>query len=658
MKLVKVSARNLKGLTFELDLGSISFLVGSNFAGKTARTDAIRLLLLGYLPELGKLPSATFGLCSGRELVVEGEFSDGTKMTRRWFLKGDAVKSEMSGAPSMICDEGLDNKFAVMLNAETYFALSERGRVDYVFANIPNLGADAQPSAILATVDEALALDKELDRDAAKRFGENFRTTLVVVEPATVESPQAFIEFAIEFSASAAKSSRVAAVTFEKTAQGLAHLRAAEVVDADLQSLDATRDRLARELEPLQTERARVIAAAEAARTNRSRREKLFGEIKARAAFEVQRDARAREIKEWTVARDEIPSNIAELWDQLRAEERDAVNAKNDHERQLREAVAAIESNERELAEVNAKTKCPYCGAVGEGWKTLKSGEIESALAGLRAKRAQLEEHLVLLRSHALTIATRANNARSMQQLRDGKEREIRTAQTALDFVEKQIAVLDGKAEELARIPAEDAKASEALEAAQAAINVKNADLHEIERKRKAAIGRSHDLKRLAEAEQARDAARLDEVVAKAAAKLFREQQAKIVEAAFGPLLATANAIFGEILRTPLAYREGEIGTWREGTWVGHGTFSGTEKALAYAAIQAALSARCPVRVMLVDELARLDDANATLLVRAVASAVERKAIDQFVGIDTGRSSLYATEGDIGGVALTLETIG
>ena len=83
MKFTQITARNLQGLSFTLDLATIQFLVGANFAGKSARTDAIRLLLLGFLPELGKRPQSTFEICSGRELVVSGTFDDGSTASRR-----------------------------------------------------------------------------------------------------------------------------------------------------------------------------------------------------------------------------------------------------------------------------------------------------------------------------------------------------------------------------------------------------------------------------------------------------------------------------------------------------------------------------------------------------------------------------------------------
>jgi hypothetical protein len=68
---------------------------------------------------------------------------------------------------------------------------------------------------------------------------------------------------------------------------------------------------------------------------------------------------------------------------------------------------------------------------------------------------------------------------------------------------------------------------------------------------------------------------------------------------------------------------------------------SGTEKLIAYAAIQAALAAKAPVRLMLMDELGRLGDANLRLLLASVQRGIEAGVIDGFIGIDVNRRAPY-----------------
>jgi hypothetical protein len=68
---------------------------------------------------------------------------------------------------------------------------------------------------------------------------------------------------------------------------------------------------------------------------------------------------------------------------------------------------------------------------------------------------------------------------------------------------------------------------------------------------------------------------------------------------------------------------------------------SGTEKALTYAAIQAALAAKSPVRLLILDEMGRFTSENALKCSLAVTKAIESGLIDQAVLIDPERPEIY-----------------
>src|SRR4029077_10301304 len=92
-----------------------------------------------------------------------------------------------------------------------------------------------------------------------------------------------------------------------------------------------------------------------------------------------------------------------------------------------------------------------------------------------------------------------------------------------------------------------------------------------------------------------------------------------------------ANAIVGKILASDLAFHEGEIGRWDGHRWISHKTFSGTEQALTFVAIAAALSQNAPVRVLIFDELGRLDDVRRLDLIKLLRTARQESYIDQFI---------------------------
>lgn len=637
MKLKKVSAQNLKGLTFTLDLAADRTLLhGDNFAGKSARADAIRLALLGYLPELGKTARATFGLCSGRELVVEAEFDDGAKIFRRWYLKGDAVKTEELLPPAF---EGNGELLAVMMNADVYFGKTETERVNYIFANVPGLAAEHSPDAIRADFAQSLYEVEGLDPDAID-------ATLVRLDAARRQveelpafagwTPQLFVDCVADFVAEDAKAAKQTVAVFEKTVQGLAHLRttAAETAAAaDVAALDAEHKTLTNELTALREEKARAAAAQEQARASKRRRDELLRDLAARPSLLAARETRANRIAAIEAEIAAIPETSAA---EIRAivEERGNVELGNrDLARQLSEVDAAMTANARELSELSSKKVCPYCGAAGDGWKAIKEAEITSALDGLRTKRATLKEQIDAGAKAAAALNAKLDRLRRSFDQREGKQRELAAIRSTAETTERTLAILDERQKQLDALPAIPEAA--AVDAAAEKLTGVLARLHAIEELRRAHDGRKHELTRLAQAETARDDAAKTETVAKAAVKIVRELKARLVEAAVKPILGLANRFFPDVLANSLAYFEGEIGWWNDGAWVGHKTFSGTEKALAYAAIQTALSARAPFRFMLLDELGRLSNANAQKFVDGVGRAIACGDLDQFVGIDT-----------------------
>jgi uncharacterized coiled-coil DUF342 family protein len=534
-----------------------------------------------------------------------------------------------------------------MIDASTYFALSDRDRVSYVFANC-QIPSGYAPDDITARVEKVMG---EVNETSSKLTAQ-----LVTLANDDGTTPQSFVDAAIAAMTETAKQAKEYAVRMEKTAQGLAGLRAAdEQQPKSIEALDAERVSLTAEIDRLQGEKARYQAAYELGRTSKRRRDELTTAIRAKAGFVTRRDSVRNEIDAKEHELGQIPAADPAAIEALRSDEREAALALRDYERDLRQVEESITTNERELAGVDAKTSCPYCGAAGDGWKALKSGEITSAIAGLRAKRDQLVEHVGKLKTSAADLLTRFTEGRDAQSARRVLESELVNLRRDLEAAEKQIAVLEGKEQELATIPAEDPAVVAAVETAQTALNVANDALRTLDAQRKAVLGRANDLKRLAEAETARDAARLEETLAKAALEELRTVQRKMVEDAFRPLLTVANSFFGAILKSPLAYNDGEIGTWREGVWVGHRTFSGTEKALCYSAIQMALAASSPVRVMIVDELGRLDAGNAEKLLLAVGHAIKTNRIDQFIGIDA--TNRYETSGTLEDFAFQLVTV-
>jgi hypothetical protein len=611
MKRIKqISGRAIKGLTFTTPLSPVTLLVGDNFEGKTTRTDALRLALLGHLPELGKNNKDTMGLASGREMHVEATGDDGTVISRTFKMKGDSVSKEVS-VPQALED---CEQLVVMLDATQYFNLSDRARVEYVFANCPVTGL-LTPEQIIARVYD-------------KTPGLTFPTVIGSM------SSQNFVELSIEHFTAIAKAARAYAAKMEGTVQGLAALRAgddAAKVAANLTALDARRNQLSTQLRELDGKAAALRAEREQQDKARRRHEVITRELEL-ADHEGKRSKLAALREQLSALPAPItadPGRAADLRKREMELNSQLVTARNDY----RNAQSLYAAGERQMAELEGQKTCPYCGAAGEGWKTLKRVETNEAFHKLTADMNAAKERGVAVNADIAAlqaeIKVEAEKAKTAMHAA-GEEQRLRREISDLETLLARLSAIAEEKKAMGDMPPADDTAIKAVLAELA--NLQD-EAHRIDQDRRAAMGRQHELGRLAQAEEERDKAKAEETAAKASTEELRVIQAEMVEAAFKPLLDLANRIFDGVLKSPLAYRDGEIGTWRAGAWVGYRTFSGLEQALCFAAMQAALAAMSPLKIMIIDELGRFTNKKARAVVECALRAVKRGDIDQFIGV-------------------------
>jgi len=142
--ITEIKAEGFKGMDFTQDLSEKNLIIGRNGSGKSARSIALMLLCLGYVPGTAKQNAAildNFG--AGEKLFVSGEikkthylrrFSRDKKGTvkqdflinRRKANKSDFIeKMAKAGAPSIL-DLG-----------EAFLDLSDQKKIDYLFDLFP-----------------------------------------------------------------------------------------------------------------------------------------------------------------------------------------------------------------------------------------------------------------------------------------------------------------------------------------------------------------------------------------------------------------------------------------------------------------------------------------------------------------------------------------
>lgn len=634
----KLSGRSIKGGDFSVTLDRSNVIIGDNFRGKTRILEAAQIALLGYVPSLGKSPRETFNaLASGPEMEIRATINSGDgieyDVRRRFWLEGNSVKTE-SGVPPF-----LENFPPVMLEANIYFALGETDRVRYVREHCPQPAgfSDADVVArINRIVNEPGLLPSWTGRVAEERLAE------ARLQP-DQRHDAPFVELLGQAVNEDFKKQKDHADTMERTIRGITGLRAGELTpDQTLSAAQDTRGEAERHLAALAEQKGLKIGAFTAQQAAKQRRVVIAREIehagKDKAALVVLENKR-RLIDEAIAA---LPTYREDL--EILGTQRDGTRSLQiQHRKEQDQHEQDIRKWEKEMAEIDERTECPYCGATGEGWKGLRLAQLatdidmaKAASDGLIDTRKADDELLV-------AIDARIKAARELTARESDLAREKSKVTLECATLNTRLARIETLAQELDALPETDLLLEKAVDEIQTKINQANAFKAEVDRSIEHAQGRRQELKRLAEAEQQRDIARARQELARVAGTELKAIKAEMAAAAFRPLLEAANKFFPDILLSPLAYdlAKGEIGSRRDGLWVSHRTFTGVEKALTYAAIQAALSMQAPLRIMLIDELGRFTAANATKLADCIRAALRGELIGQFIGVDPERQHPY-----------------
>lgn len=155
--ITSVAAKGFKGLPdFETKLERLTLLIGPNGTGKTARSHALSLAVLGYVPGMAKTNPqilATFG--SGEKVVVEVR-RDGTRLSRGWFAQPSGQVTEKF---QLDLKRASKEQYAVALGGVRMFdlgafqRLSDQGKIDFVFNVFP-------PGEGFAELDDSIELKK------------------------------------------------------------------------------------------------------------------------------------------------------------------------------------------------------------------------------------------------------------------------------------------------------------------------------------------------------------------------------------------------------------------------------------------------------------------------------------------------------------------
>lgn len=634
MYITGLEASGLKGLSFAHELRRCVLFTGGNFVGKTARLEAIRLALLGHVPDLGKTNQATGGLAgSSSTLFAKVQFDNGTDANVLFKLDGDSVKQERRWLPSW-----LEDKRMPMLNPQDYFGLTDSERIQYVF------GMMKMPDTF--TVDGILADLRNLKLDENTEQTEKARNEIIALVQAafggegvaenltwgltelTRDKGLLKNEFTL-WNARAKDTQGTLRVLSElKTRSGECSADTIQGVAAELKRVtDAAQQANARAgaLSQQQMEANRVVL----------RRKQIDDELAAAPVTdyaEIERLLRANKaidtkLKKIKTATDEQMQAAITAHD-----EADTAVTRAKEERD--ETVQLRDAEEANLAGLDKETSCPHCHSKGKGWKAALQAGATQRRDAFNAQIATIEAQLKALRKKADVATAAYNKTLAAYDARQALADERRTNQAAL--TESNAATAGATArrralqEEASRLRDTEPPTQAELDASAAEAMRLRQEHDALTERHTALVALQQDLIRAGEAAEEHQAAAAKVTVIKAVGALLKERQASMIAVLFGDLMKVANYFTQGIMEHELVFQDGRIGYVKAGRFVAHSTFSGTERALTYIAVTAALMKDSPLRIALIDEFDIDADVFPKVLKR-LDQAVEEGLIDQVI---------------------------
>jgi len=224
-----ITAHNFKGATFQAPLGGLTLVVGPNGAGKSARSQALQLAVLGYVPGVGKRNGDildAFLSEGGKDLRAGIVLESGTKLERRYVRsRTGAVSMELHAGGIKCSSDEFARALAdvAVVDLSVFLGLSDARKIDELFRLFPPSGNVRDLAAkIEAQAKRINALERE-ERDAASMVSNlTVRRSRIELPAGTMADKQAEIDQAeavLAQARDALEAERIAAAKIEAQAE-------------------------------------------------------------------------------------------------------------------------------------------------------------------------------------------------------------------------------------------------------------------------------------------------------------------------------------------------------------------------------------------------------------------------------------------------------
>lgn len=643
----------IKACDRTIELAPLTLISGPNASGKTTILDAIRFVLMGQVPGMGKTNQALFDLSSGAHMSGTVAMSNGDTFDRGLKLNG----SKVTAVALSPCPEHL---LTPCLDPELYFSLPESQRVQYIFDHCKVDGSS--PEAIIAKVSNAITWDEMTEERVKAKAEVTSRLTAMAKKEGSI---QEILESMAETLRDTFKSENAAAAESQGAVTTLTELRlSSEQTFASVPELEQRQAALQKTLAELNQQQGALIAKKESNDRIAARKEKLESIIANPVPTEEQVSALEAAAKAATDAaeaaqlkhKDAPKSDVAGANAAVVAKHGDVMSANSAlaGARSLMDiAQAEVNCLSRSLEQLEAQECCPHCESVGDGWKAKLRAKDQEKLAKanteLEAARIAHEDAIQRLSAANAAHKNAQQKLDAQRQIAQEAEYLIHDERVKIAEATNAVAAVERlkqlRAEQIVRrVDAEQELKNLALEAydSQALTELLKqsgaADLEMADIAAKLAIANrtKNDLLRAEQAAKKHQQHAASRDALKMAGKEVVAIKASLVADAFKVLLERANQVTGDLLKSPLAYNSecNELGRYRGHTFVKHRTFSGTEKALAYIGLSVALAWDSEFRIVLLDEVSRLTFGNQQVIMDRLQDLVENDVIHQAIVVE------------------------
>jgi DNA repair exonuclease SbcCD ATPase subunit len=639
-----IEIKNCKGLNKTLAVGPVTVLQGPNWSGKTRALEAVTLALLGYHPKYGNTPAYTLRMASGDPMQVrlEGpEFS---------------LVHEFSKAGQQL---GFPHGWEfpkMLLDFKEFFNLTGKEQVRTVFKCCK---IDLSVEKVVKCVTDVRAKN-----DAEKKISAAAKSFVEEMDPASSEeaevTAQQFLSAIIEHFESKAKAAKAQVSTMAKTAQGVTEIagakehRALQLIEEDLEEASNRLEAFNRELGGITAHNAaiakvkREIAQIETdlttARSFESVEVKEVDVEGANSKFEAANHA--------LKFKSNLHSELLEKTNALYAPHNDLTRDYDSLVGKSEELQTESEQLRKEMESTLKGDHCPTCKDKSETWKKAYKKFHEAEITAMETELKKLKKDIATLakkieKSKATLEAYEAETKAALlakNEANDTYQTAHSAYQSAFSEHQKSQTARANKFSNLSKVPdlekrlsAKKAELQEPKDETEIKANgqvIRDLCGTLTDEKNQAIATAAQDNARK-EAARKREEAEAEQAIYAGALKNVQALQEETIKESITELMGRVNEKTGNILKTPIAYYDGQFGRFEGPKFVDlEKGFSGAERAMAFVALALTLVSDSPLKIILMDEMSSIDEKNKPAFLAAMVELHKQGLLDNFIGTD------------------------